>query len=132
MSFSKREFEKQREREAPVQKLDRARTRIKSVAREVQTTEGRLLDYATADEMQRALHATLHDLEQLTLTLAVMERQVKKGGRTEHQAGTTNSKRQGRGIQPSPFFYSSMTPLRRVDEMAALSAGSGVAGRRRP
>ncbi len=77
MSLSKREFEKQREREAPAQKLDRACTRIKSVAREVRTAEGRLLDYATADEMQRALHATLRDLEQLTLTLAVRERQVK-------------------------------------------------------
>ncbi|MBA3320117.1 MAG: hypothetical protein H0T45_01545 [Pyrinomonadaceae bacterium] len=42
-----------------------------------QTAEGRWLDYATADEMQRALHATLRDLEQLTLTLAVMERQVR-------------------------------------------------------
>jgi len=77
MSFSKREFEKQREMEAPAARVERACTRIKSVAREVRTAEGRLLDYATAEEMQRALHATLRDLEQLTLTLAVMERQVR-------------------------------------------------------
>ena len=77
MSFSKREFEKQRDREAPAQQLERARTQIKRVARDVQTTEGRLLDYETADGMQRALHATLRELEQLTLTLAVRERQVK-------------------------------------------------------
>jgi len=77
MSFSKREFEKQREMEAPAARVERARARIKSVAREVRTAEGRLLDYATAEEMQRALHATLRDLEQLTLTLAVMERQVR-------------------------------------------------------
>ncbi len=77
MSFSKREFEKQQEREAPAVRVERVRTRIKSVAREVQTTEGRLLDYATADEMQRALHATLRDLDALTITLAVMERQVR-------------------------------------------------------
>jgi len=77
MSLSKREFEVQQEREAPAQKLERARTQIKRVARDVQTTEGRLLDYETADEMQRALHATLRELEQLTLTLAVMQRQVR-------------------------------------------------------
>ncbi len=77
MSLSKREFEVQQEREAPAARVERARARIKSVAREVRTTEGRLLDYATADEMQRALHATLRDLEQLTLTLAVRERQVR-------------------------------------------------------
>jgi hypothetical protein len=77
MSLSKREFEVQQEREAPAQKLERARTQIKRVARDVQVTEGRLLDYETADEMQRALHATLRELEQLTLTLAVMQRQVR-------------------------------------------------------
>ena len=74
MSFSKREFEKQQEREAPAARVERARTRIKSVARNVQTTEGRLLDYETADEMQRALQATLRELDALTLTLAVMQR----------------------------------------------------------
>jgi hypothetical protein len=77
MSLSKREFEMQRDREAPAQQLERARTQIKRVARNVQTSEGRLLDYETADEMQRALHATLRELEQLTITLAVMERQVR-------------------------------------------------------
>ena len=74
MSLSKREFEVQQEREAPAQKLERARTQIKRVARDVQTTEGRLLDYTTADEMQRALQATLRELDALTLTLAVMQR----------------------------------------------------------
>jgi hypothetical protein len=77
MSLSKREFEVQQEREAPAQKLERARTQIKRVARDVQVTEGRLLDYETADEMQRALHATLRDLDALTITLAVMQRQVR-------------------------------------------------------
>jgi hypothetical protein len=76
MSLSKREFEVQQEREAPAQKLERARTQIKRVARDVQTTEGRLLDYETADEMQRALQATLRDLDALTITLAVMERRA--------------------------------------------------------
>ena len=76
MSLSKREFEVQQEREAPAQKLERARTQIKRVARDVQTTEGRLLDYETADEMQRALHATLRELEQLTITISVLERRT--------------------------------------------------------
>ncbi len=76
MSLSKREFEVQQEREAPAQKLERARTQIKRVARDVQVTEGRLLDYETADEMQRALQATLRDLDALTITLAVMERRA--------------------------------------------------------
>ncbi len=77
MSLSKREFAVQQERAAPAARVERARTQIKRVAREVQTTEGRLLDYETADEMQRALHATLRELEQLTITLAVRERQVR-------------------------------------------------------
>ncbi len=77
MSLSKREFEVQQEREAPAQKLERARTQIKRVARDVQVTEGRLLDYETADEMQRTLHATLRELDALTITLAVMQRQVR-------------------------------------------------------
>jgi len=74
MSLAKREFERQRDRETPASRVERARTQIKRVARDVQTTEGRLLDYTTADEMQRALQATLRELEQLTLTLAVMQR----------------------------------------------------------
>jgi len=74
MSLSKREFEVQQEREAPAARVERARTQIKRVARDVQTTEGRLLDYTTADEMQRALQATLRELDALTLTLAVMQR----------------------------------------------------------
>ncbi len=76
MSLSKREFAVQREREAPAQQLERARTQIKRVARDVQTTEGRLLDYTTADEMQRALQATLRELDALTITLTVMERRA--------------------------------------------------------
>jgi hypothetical protein len=77
MSFSKRELEKQQEREAPAARVERARHSLRHVLRDVQTSEGRLLDYETADGMQRALHATLRELEQLTLTLAVRERQVK-------------------------------------------------------
>ncbi len=82
MSFSKREFEKQQEREAPAARVERARHSLRHALRDVQTSEvqsveGRLLDYETADGISRALHATLRELDQLTITLAVRERQVK-------------------------------------------------------
>jgi len=57
-------------------KLERARLALRNIARDVQVTEGRLLDFETADAMQRALHATLRTLEELTLTVAVMERRI--------------------------------------------------------
>ncbi len=74
MSFSKREFATRQEREAPAARVERVRQRLRAVARDVQTTEGRVLDYATADEIRAALHATLRELDQLTITLAVSER----------------------------------------------------------
>ncbi len=61
---------------ATVEKLERARLALRNVSRDVQVTEGRLLDFETADAMQRALHACLRELEELTLTVAVMERKV--------------------------------------------------------
>jgi hypothetical protein len=61
---------------ATVEKLERARASLRNVSRDVQVTEGRLLDFETADAMQRALHATLRTLEELTLTVAVRERRL--------------------------------------------------------
>jgi len=57
-------------------KLERARASLRNVSRDVQVTEGRLLDFETADAMQRALCATLRTLEELTITVAVMERRL--------------------------------------------------------
>ena len=57
-------------------KLKAAHARLRTVSRDVQITEGRLLDFETADAMQRALHAALRTLEELTLTVAVMERRL--------------------------------------------------------
>jgi len=51
------------------QKLEHVRASLRVVARNVQSTEGRLLDFETADEMQRALHASLCLLEELTVTV---------------------------------------------------------------
>ncbi len=55
---------------------ERLKARLRNVSRDVQVTEGRLLDFETADAMQRALHATLRTLEELTITVAVMERRL--------------------------------------------------------
>jgi hypothetical protein len=57
-------------------KLKAAHARLRTVSRDVQVTEGRLLDFETADAMQRALHATLRTLEELTITVSVMERRL--------------------------------------------------------
>ena len=75
MSLTKRMLEMQ-EATPATQKLERARLALRNIARDVQVTEGRLLDFETADEMQRALCATLRTLEELTLTVAVMERRL--------------------------------------------------------
>jgi hypothetical protein len=58
------------------QKLERARLALRNIARDVQVTEGRLLDFETADAIGRALHATLRTLEELTITVSVMERRL--------------------------------------------------------
>ncbi len=61
---------------ATVEKLERARVALRTVSRDVQVTEGRLLDFETADAMQRTLNATLRTLEELTITIAVLERRL--------------------------------------------------------
>jgi hypothetical protein len=58
----------------PAQKLERVRGRVRTVSRAVQTTEGRLLDFDTADDMMRALHTASRELEESTVTFAVMQR----------------------------------------------------------
>jgi hypothetical protein len=78
MSLTKRQLEAQEATTTTpaTQKLERARLALRNVARAVQVTEGRLLDFETADAMQRALHATLRTLEELTITVSVMERRL--------------------------------------------------------
>ena len=75
MSLSKRYLEAQEATPATA-KLERARLALRNIARDVQVTEGRLLDFETADAMQRALCATLRTREELTITVAVMERRI--------------------------------------------------------
>jgi hypothetical protein len=73
MSLTKQFIEMQES--APAQTLQRVCASLLTVARNVQFTEGRLLDFETADEMQRALHASLSLLEELTV--AVTERSAR-------------------------------------------------------
>ncbi len=58
------------------QKLEQARNRIRFAQRSVTASEGRLLDYDTAEEISRALSTAARDLEQLSIQVSVMERKV--------------------------------------------------------
>jgi hypothetical protein len=59
-----------------LEKLERVRGRVRTVSRAVQTTEGRLLDFDTAEDIMRALHTAARELEELTVTVAVMQRRA--------------------------------------------------------
>ena len=60
--------------QTPARKLERVRERVRTVTRAVQVTEGRLLDFDTADDIMRALHTAARELEELAITVAVMQR----------------------------------------------------------
>jgi len=60
--------------QTPARKLEQVRERVRTVTHAVQVTEGRLLDFDTADDIMRALHTAARELEELTLTIAVMQR----------------------------------------------------------
>jgi hypothetical protein len=58
-------------------KLERTRLEVRRAQENVQSSEGRFLDYETADILQRTLVSAERNLEELTITLAVMERKVR-------------------------------------------------------
>ena len=62
--------------QTPARKLEQVRERVRVVTRAVQVTEGRLLDFDTADDIMRALHTAARELEELTVTFAVMQRRT--------------------------------------------------------
>ncbi len=62
--------------QTPARKLERVRERVRVVTRAVQVTEGRLLDFDAADDIMRALHTAARELEELTVTFAVMQRRT--------------------------------------------------------
>ncbi len=55
-------------------KLERTRLEVRRAQENVQASEGRFLDYATAEAIQRALFGAARNLQELTLQVAVMER----------------------------------------------------------
>ena len=59
------------------QQLENARIRVRAVMRDIQITEGRFLDFATAEDISRTLSTVMRDLEAVQLQFAVMSR---KGG----------------------------------------------------
>jgi hypothetical protein len=76
MSFSKRLYEQQAENDSPTCKLEQARAQLRHAISDVQATEGRFLDFETAESITRALDAASRHLKELTITLAVMERKA--------------------------------------------------------
>jgi hypothetical protein len=56
------------------QKLEQARSRVRSVLRDISSTEGRFLDFETAEDMSRALSTVLRELDGLQISIAVMSR----------------------------------------------------------
>ena len=56
------------------EKLDAARERVKTAIKAVSVNEGRLLDFETADSINRTLSNALRDLETATINVAIMPR----------------------------------------------------------
>ena len=59
------------------ERLEQVRASIRSVARNITISEGRLLDYESAEDMQRTISNVMRELEALQLTFSVMERKVR-------------------------------------------------------
>ena len=55
-------------------KLERTRLEVRRAQENVQASEGRLLDFDAAEAIQRALFAAARNLQELTVSIAVMER----------------------------------------------------------
>jgi hypothetical protein len=55
-------------------KLERTRLEVRRAQENVQASEGRLLDFSTADAIQRALFGAARNLQELTLQVACLER----------------------------------------------------------
>ncbi len=57
-------------------KLERTRLELRRAQENVQASEGRFLDFSTAEAIQRALFDAARNLQELTLQVAVMERRA--------------------------------------------------------
>ncbi len=61
------------------QKLEHSRRSLRFAQRSVTASEGRLLDFDTTEEINRTLAAVSRDLEEVQISVAVMERKVCNG-----------------------------------------------------
>lgn len=58
----------------PVQRIEHAHDRVRFAARMISISEGQLLDYETADEINQALHRAQRDLEEVKAGMATPAR----------------------------------------------------------
>ncbi len=57
------------------QKLEAVRTSLRLIGRDIQATEGRFLDFNTAETLQRALYHTTRQLDAIAISVAIIERE---------------------------------------------------------
>ncbi len=60
--------------ETVTRKLEHTRAEVRRALGDVQASEGRFLDFSTAEAIQRALVAADRNLQELTLQVACLER----------------------------------------------------------
>ncbi len=58
-------------------KLTATRAEVRRAITDVQASEGRFLDFSTADVIQRAMLSAARNLQELTVQVAVMERKAR-------------------------------------------------------
>jgi hypothetical protein len=78
MSLSKRFFEQQAAATTPAQKLTRAREQVRTALYSVEASEGRLLDFDTAEAITANLLAAVRTMEEVTMHVTVTERMVQR------------------------------------------------------
>ncbi len=63
--------------ETITQKLERTRLELRRAQENVQASEGRYLDFSTAETIMRSLLSASRDLQELTIAISIIERKVK-------------------------------------------------------
>jgi hypothetical protein len=56
-------------------RLEAVRTQLRLIGRDIQATEGRFLDFNTAETLQRALYHTTRQLDAIATSVAIIERE---------------------------------------------------------
>ncbi len=63
--------------ETIAQKIERTRLELRRAQENVQASEGRYLDFSTAETIMRSLLSASRDLQELTIAISIIERKVK-------------------------------------------------------